>query len=126
MNAIAKADTCRDDIAEILNACDFPAEPDAERQECGFQVALTYVPSLANPTLAVVEVTVENGTILLDSLDVLALDGFDVYRHTALYSEALRTFLDRRPAPTPEVDGEDEEVDPFDLPDTPDEDEIPF
>jgi hypothetical protein len=82
----------------------------------GFEVSLTIMKDEGE---ALVEITVENGTILLDTILVPLSKGYEVYSHTALYSDALRTMLDRRPAPLPEADGSDEEP-------MGDEEEIPF
>lgn len=85
--------------------------PDAERHDCGYSVALTLLPGLTNPIAGLVEITVENGRIVLDSIDATPANAYDVYRHTTLYSSALRDFLDQRPARLPEIDGTDEITD---------------
>ena len=81
-------------LTDSLSRADVPVEPDLLRKMSGFDVALTL---LHEADVALIEVTCEQGKILLDSLVTSVGNGYDVYCHTALYSEALRNFLDRRP-----------------------------
>ena len=81
-------------LLDLVAQSEVPAEPDLLREMAGFDVALTL---LHEADVALIEVTCEQGKILLDSLVTSVDNGYDVYCHTALYSEALRNFLDRRP-----------------------------